>query len=46
MEIKPYNKLLKFTPATKSVAFVGHTTRCSVCLLARRYKAKNGLGSI
>jgi len=29
------NKLPKYTPATKSAASAGHTTRCSVCPLAR-----------
>ena len=32
-----HNKLLKFTPATKSVASVGRATRCFARPLARRY---------
>ncbi len=32
-----HNKLLKYTPATKSVASAGQPNRWFVCPLARRY---------
>lgn len=35
MQTKTHNKLLKLTPATKSVASVGHTEQRVVCPLAR-----------